>query len=121
MLMIMEMLKTKKSEIRSYHPPKLNFNAESFLEMIDLSSTDVTAPPLLRDFSNKDLRQYALDGGIPIPDIPNHSVNNERHVQDTSKAAKLAVGVEKTHSHILNMQQNREQIPTKSKKSDFLS
>ena len=109
----------KKSEIRPYHPPKLNFNAESFLEMIDLSSTDVTAPPLLRDFSNKDLRQYALDGGIPIPDIPCHSVNNERHVQDTSKAAKLAVGVEKTHSHILNMHKNRAEIPTKSKKSDF--
>ena len=60
-----------------------------------------------------------LEGTIDIPNIPCHSVNNERAIKDTSQASLQAIGIEQTHAHILNLNENRSQIPTSHKKSDF--
>lgn len=111
-------------EIRHYYPPNqaLNLKANTYLEMVDLRLKSlVTAPPLLRNYDNQSLYELAKQGKIDIPNIPCHSVNNERAVQDTSRAAKNSIGPEKTHGHILNLSQNRETIPTRYKKDNFVS
>ena len=112
----------KSDGIRVFKSPKddLNLDARNFLEMVDLSKSTVTDPPLLRNFDNAALRQFALNGGIEIPDIACHSVHNERSVKDTTTAAQREIGMDKTHEHILNLIDNREKIPTKPKKSDFM-
>ena len=110
------------AEIRKYEPPKGNlvWEAETYLDMVDLNDNDyVTPPPLLRNFDDESLRKYARDGNIPIPNIPSHSVNNERAIKNTSQASAVSVGEDKTHANILNLGESRERIPTRHKKSDF--
>ena len=81
----------------------------------------MTDPPLLRNIDNRTLKKLAISGKIEIPNILNHSVHNERAVKDTTTAAQREIGAEKTHEHILNLIDNRARIPTRAKKSDFVS
>ena len=50
--------------------------------------TGATEPPLLFDFTNEELEEGARTNNLvlDIPPIPNHSQNNERAVQNTTKA-----------------------------------
>ena len=102
---------------------KLNLNANSFMEMVDLTSirnkSYVTDPPLLRLYDNDALIEFAKNGNLILPNIPCHSVNNERCVKDTSLASSLSVGEDGRHSFILNLGENRAKIPHHPKKSDF--
>ena len=120
---IIEARKRDTGEVRQYLPPNhlLVFEAETYLDMVDLRlKSYVTPPPLLRNYDDETLYNLAIEGRIEIPDIPSHSVNNERAVKDTSQASKEAIGVEQTHGHILNLVDNRSKVPTTHKKSDFV-
>ena len=88
--------------------------------MIDLTRPDVTPPPLLKNFSDDDLRLFANDGNIELPEIYCHSIMNERAVKDTTTASQREIGQKKSHEHILNLIANRANIPYKHKKSDFV-
>ena len=119
---IIEARQRDDGELRQYLPPNhlLEFDSESYLDMVDLRlKSYVTAPPLLKNYDDDTLMDLAIEGKIEIPDIPCHSVNCERAVKDTSKASMEAIGIEQTHGHILNMNENRSKIPTRHKKSDF--
>ena len=104
---------------------RLNMKATSYLDMIDFNASSnreyITDPPLLRMFDDATLLSYTtqVDKKLPIPDIPSHSVNNERAVQDTSKASLQVVGENRTHERILTYQESREAVPVISKKSTF--
>ena len=111
----------RSDEVRPFKVPELNFEAESFLEMVDLSKADVTPPPLLKNYSDNELELAALDGSIELPEIYCHSIHNERAVKDTTTASKREIGQKKSHEHILNLISNRENIPLRHTKSDFKS
>ena len=120
---IIEARRRDSGEVRDYYPPNmlLELNAKSYLEMVDLNlKSYVTAPPLLSIYDDETLFDLALEGKIEVPNIPCHSVNNERAVKDTSQASMAAIGYEKTHAHILNLNENRGRYPTRHKKSDFV-
>ena len=120
---IIEARKRDTGEVREFYPPNmlLELNANSYLEMVDLNRKSyVTPPPLLRNYDDETLFDLALEGKIEIPNIPCHSVNNERAVKDTSQASMAAIGIEKTHGHILNLVDNRAKIPTRHKKTHFV-
>ena len=89
----------KSDTVRPFKAPgeKLVFEADSYLDMIDLTANDVTDPPLLRKFDTRTLRKFATNGKLSdfIPKIPCHSVNNERCIKDTTTASQRAVGVKK--------------------------
>ena len=110
----------RTNEVRPFKVPELFFDAENFLEMIDLTRPDVTPPPLLKNFSDDDLRLFANDGNIELPEIYCHSIMNERAVKDTTTASQREIGQKKSHEHILNLIANRANIPYKHKKSDFV-
>ena len=95
--------------------------SKTYLEMVNLNLKSlVTPPPLLSIYDDETLFDLALEGNIEIPNIPCHSVNNERAIKDTSQASLQAIGIEQTHGHILNLNENRSKIPTRHKKSDFV-
>ena len=109
--------------IRYFYPPNklLNFEAETYMDMVDLRlKSYVTAPPVLRNYDNETLYNLALEGKIEVPEIPSHSVNNERAIKDTSQASLVAIGIEETHGQILNLGQNRSKIRTRHSKRDFV-
>ena len=74
----------------------------------------------LRVDDNETLYNLALDGKIEVSNISSHSVNNERAIKDTSQASLVAIGIEETHGHILNLGQNRSKIRTRHSKKDFV-
>ena len=98
----------------------LALEAKICLDMVDLRRKSyVTAPPVLRNYDDETLYNLALEGKIEVPNIPSHSVNNERAIKDTSQASLVGIGIEETHGQILNLGENRKKIPTRHTKNDF--
>ena len=119
---IIEARQRDSGDIRIFYPPNkmLEFEAKTYLDMVDLRRKSyVTAPPVLRNYDNETLYNLALEGKIEIPNIPSHSVNNERAIKDTSQASLVGIGIEETHGHILNLGENRSKIRTRHSKRDF--
>ena len=99
----------------------LALEAKICLDMVDLRRKSyVTAPPVLRNYDNETLYNLALEGKIEVPNIPSHSVNNERAIKDTSQASLVAIGIEETHGQILNLGENCSKIRTRRSKRDFV-
>ena len=117
----------ESSKIRKFVAPgpRLNMKANTYYEMVDLNARRyknyVTAPPLLSKYDDETLTALVKSGTLEVPDIPVHSVNNERCIKDTSQASKMEVGADNVHARILNLQDNRKSISTRPKKSVFLS
>ena len=57
---------------------------------------------------------------IQVPNIPSHSVNNERGIKDNSQAALVGIGIEETHGQILNLGENCSKIRNHHSKADFV-
>ena len=98
-------VKKKKSTAklpRKFFKPKLNFEAENYYDMIFFDNNalvystkpfkipkteppqfkeqfkPITIPPLIKDFSNEELKNCIHGNNLDIPFIPCHSINNER-------------------------------------------
>ena len=117
----------KAKTVRKFILPKkhIDFEATHYSRMIDwskLKPREITEPPLLRKYSDNELRDFA-EGTIELPksEIPCHSQSVERMVYLTSKAASSEIGYTKRHSNILSKQKSYEKFPTKFKKSHFVS
>ena len=117
-----------EEELRQFKVPNpINFDAKTYLELIDFDSFDpefITEPPLLFDCSNEELMDCALSPcpvDLPVPDIPCHNQNNERHVAATTEAAMNAIGPENMHALLLQMAESRSEISKDATKSDFVN
>ena len=111
-------------DIRHFYPPNklLNFEAKTYMDMVDLRlKSYATAPPVLRNYDDETLYNLALEGKIEVPNVPSHSVNNERAIKDTSQASLVAIGMEETHGQILNLRENRSKVRTRHSKEDFVN
>ena len=104
-------------------PKTINFNPPSYLHMIDLNALEaageITEPPLTFNFSDKDLQNCVMGHELNLPEIPCHSQNNERCVQDTSIVAKEFSTYEKRHANLLLTMSSRGKFSKDSKKEDF--
>ena len=96
-------VKKKKSTAklpRTFFKPKLNFDAQEYYEMIYFDNNalvysttprkipktkqfieqfkKITIPPLIKNFSEEELKSCIHGKNLEIPFIPCHSINNER-------------------------------------------
>ena len=96
-------VKKKKSTAklpRKFFKPKLNFEAQEYYQMINIDTNalvystkplkipntaqfkeqckKITIPPLVKDFSDAELKSCIHGKNLEIPFIPCHSINNER-------------------------------------------
>lgn len=85
--------------VRKFVKPKINqinFMANSYKELLgDIDAWNikkVTSPPLLQKMSNDFLIENVLGKtmNLRLPKIPHHSINNEKHVQETFKTLQTA-------------------------------
>ena len=114
----------ESTEWRQFFKPKsININAPSYVHMIDFNALEsdnaITEPPLTFNFSDKELQHHVLHNDLIIPDIPCHSQNNERAVQDVSIVAKLFSTYEKRHANLLQTMSSRGKFSKDSKIEDF--
>ena len=80
----------------------------------------MTPPPLLRDYSDDQLKKVAKgEMEIELPKIPCHSQNCERAVAATTFASKKAIGQTKRHEFLLTIQKSRAQIKNHASKKSY--
>ena len=105
-------------EVRKFRVPKLNFEATSYLDMIDLEK-ELFEPPLTMRLSNDQIQDFSLTP-ISIPDYSNHMQAVERAVKITTEAASKVVGFEQSHGMICQRIKARKLIPKFHSKKDAL-
>ena len=112
--------KNDPSELRQFEKPKvINYKAKHYFELLDKKK--IFEPPLLKQFSNQRLLECADGHDLPLFNIPCHSTNTERAVQNSTLACETVIGQERRHEFILNLSENREKIPTHFTKESFFS
>ena len=100
----------------------MNFQARNYWELCDFPNCDleyITEPRITYDFTPKELQSCISGQDLILPDIPIHSVNNERAVQETTKACRAFDNYEARHSNILLTLKSRAELPTEATLMDF--
>lgn len=104
-------------------PPKINFLAEKYYELVDMNlRSNHYFPPILRKFSDDEIRVCAAENSnfdLPINGIPNHQTSNEKLVQDVYKTSQQVTD-DKVHQRVINLGESREKFHYRSKKTDYL-
>ena len=73
-------------EPRKFIVPKINFQANSFHQLIDITKGDVTEPPLTMELTEYELTN-AISQPIEFASYPCHNQAVEHYVQEVSKAS----------------------------------
>ena len=110
--------KKKNLNFRKFLKPKLiNFEATSYLELIDWNNYKprmLTSPPILSEYSIQDIKTKNF--GKDLLMVPCHSQHVERFVYLTSLAGQNVVGHDKREAYILNKVESTSKIPTSASK-----
>ena len=108
---------------RKFVKPTVNFQAKTYWELCDFNQCSIeyiTEPAITFDISDEDLKKCGTgEKPLVLPDVPIHSVNNERAVQETSKACKAYSTYEKRHSSIIMTLNSRKKLPKEASKKHF--
>ncbi|GBM26381.1 hypothetical protein AVEN_239376-1 [Araneus ventricosus] len=59
----------KEKNVRNFVPPKINFQASDYIEIINCNSCAVYPPPMLRDLSEDDIKSVINSDTTPIRGI----------------------------------------------------
>ena len=107
--------------MRQWVKPTVNFQAKTYWDICDKSNIEyMTEPPITFDISDDALKSCAKTGvNLIIPDIPIHSINNERAVQETSKVCRAYSTYEKRHKALIMTLNSRKKLPTEASKEHF--
>ena len=98
--------------------PGLNFDAEDWGDLIDISAAQYESP-CTRNISDKDLKEMVLVNKAP-PLIPIHTQSVERAVKMTSEACVLSSCWEKRHEYIVAKKESRNQRKSFDSKKDYI-
>ena len=100
----------------------VNFSAKTYWDLCEFNKCDmeyITEPPITFGISDDDLKKCAQGTDLVLPDIPINSINNERAVQETSKACRSYSTYEKRHANIIMTMNSRAKLPYDPTKKDF--
>ena len=111
---ILECRKTSKpgTPVRKFQVPKLNFDAQTYTEMIDW--TNMTEPPLTKNIPTEELAVLITVEYYKLKDMfkfPCHTQGVERTVKIVTEAARTVCGHEKRHAQILSKLESRSKMP----------
>lgn len=75
---------TRRSSVHHFTWPDVNFEAKTYIDMIDWQAANVIDPPLLKHITNDELKNLIQSGDVPqsnVPQIPCHSQNVEHMIK----------------------------------------
>ena len=79
----------KKSTIREFRCPKVNLDAESYDQHLDLDNLGPFEPPLTKSFATEDLERQILDWtAISFPSVPSNTQAVERAIKLVTEVVK---------------------------------
>ena len=119
---ILKARSSTQDTVRAFKPPTLNFNAETYYEMIDWNSLELTEPPLTKSVKTKDIIELIETGDMPIfksQDIPCHTQSVERHIKLVTEASEKVCGGQKRDGLIKATLFSRQQMPIFNTKKEF--
>ena len=107
--------------VRMFVPPKINFDAQEYTDMVDWLTTPVTPPPLLADITIQELETIADTGTSDRREfkLPSHTQAVERVVKEVTRAARNVFGQSERDGFIKASMLDRELCPAFSTKQDF--
>lgn len=104
---------------RIFKPPKINFSATDYTEIIEWCECQITAPPVLRHISNEDLQIMAKGKSLDIVDFPCHTQSLERCVKLVTEASQRVTDVNSRDGFIRTRLQSRAEMPNFGHKNKF--
>ena len=112
-----------RSSIRAFRLPEINFNAESYIDMVKWQDIVYTEPPLTTVFSDHQINQFCSTAALPDDkwtEVPCDTQAVERHIKLVSEASATVCGKERRDGFILSSLASREKQPQFENKSDFV-
>jgi hypothetical protein len=98
--------------------PKINFEAEDWSKLVDISTIECHVPPCVAGLSNEIIESFVSDDNL-WPAYPLHSQSVERAVKLTSDASKKSYIWEKRHQYIVAATKSKAERPKFRSKSDY--
>ncbi|GBM25556.1 hypothetical protein AVEN_272551-1 [Araneus ventricosus] len=105
-------------------PPKLNFKAQNYSEIINWMDYDLSSPPLLKDISDDEIKSHIQSDSVPNWDItfktfPVNTQAVERCMKLVTEASGKVCGAESRDGFIRTTLLPRSAMPNSGHKSDF--
>ncbi|XP_050502649.1 uncharacterized protein LOC126881949 [Diabrotica virgifera virgifera] len=114
---------SNKKLVRTFKPPKLNFQANEYYEIIDWTTTAISPPPLLRRVSDEEMWAKISTANTPeewnFHKFPCHTQAVERCVKLVTEASSKLVGAKNRDGFIRTTLLSRASMPSFSSKQDF--
>ena len=102
---------------RKYNPPKVDFKAKNYFDMVDWNSEPCTEPPLTMEYSAEEIFE-CIGSPLTLPNYPNHTQAVERMVRVVCEVASKRVGYLARHRQILQKLESRRKVPKFNTKMD---
>ncbi|GBN93082.1 hypothetical protein AVEN_201000-1 [Araneus ventricosus] len=112
----------KKKTDRNFVPPKINFQASDYIEIINWNSCVVYPPPMLRDINEDDIKSLINSDTTPIREIqkfPCHTQAVERCIIFVTEASNKLCGHEARDGYFRAILKSRSVMPNFSKTPDY--
>ena len=114
--------RSEKYGIRQFSVPKLNFDANDYISIIDWQKTEVSDPPLLAHISQDDIEMFVANGDVPVVDFPKylcHTQAVERCVKLVTEASLSVCGQKARDGFIRVRLESRQIMPNFNTKADY--
>lgn len=100
--------------------PPVNWDANTWPELIDLPDAGTMEPPTTKHFSDEEIQTFINKNIKPdIPNLPCHSQSVERSVKLVTEASHSVYGFEVRHRSILTKQLSRNMRPAFMSKGHY--
>jgi hypothetical protein len=100
--------------------PLVNWDAEHWHELIDLTGPAVMEPPTTQHLSDEEIQSFMDTNTKPdIPDLPSHSQSVERSVKLVTEASHTVYGFDTRHRSILSKVLSRKMRPAFMSKGHY--
>lgn len=114
----------RRKTVRTFTPPKINFNAQEYSEMINWMDCELSSPPLLAEISDDEIKSHIDSDSIPdwnitFKQFPVHTQAVERCVKLVTEASGKVCGAESRDGFIRTTLLSRSSMPNFTSKSVF--
>lgn len=113
---------TDKMSVRTFLPPKLNFEASDYTDLIDWSNFPLSPPPSMMSVKNESIQRYLRTKEIPDFEFlmfPCHTQAVERCVKLVTESAGKVCGETSREGYIRSTLLSRSKMPKFEQKSNF--
>ncbi|GBN00265.1 hypothetical protein AVEN_99437-1 [Araneus ventricosus] len=107
-----------KKTVRNFVPPKINFQASNYIEIINWNSCLVYPPPMLQDLSEDDIKSLINSVTTPIREIqkfPCHTQAVDRCIKLVADTSNKVCALEARDGYIRATLKSRSVMPNFSK------